>query len=44
MDGSARGVDGTGAVGYAIVMDHDVMKSARLPIHLSAQAELNFLL
>ncbi|XP_042254706.1 uncharacterized protein LOC121887791 [Thunnus maccoyii] len=38
VDGSARRLEGIGAVGYAIVTDHEVVESARLPAHLSAQA------
>ena len=38
VDGSASRIDGVGAVGYAVVSDHDVVESARLPSHLSAQA------
>ncbi len=37
-DGSARWVDGVETVGFAIVSDHDMVKSARLPAHLSALA------
>ena len=44
MDASARRVDGTEAVGYAIVTDHDVVESVRLPLHLSAQVAEPFVL
>ena len=38
VDGSAKRVEGEGAVGYAVVSDYELIESARLPSHLSAQA------